>query len=33
MPLHVVALELDEDFENLAFAVDRAPHVHLPSSD
>jgi putative NIF3 family GTP cyclohydrolase 1 type 2 len=29
----LVALGLDQDFENLAFAVDCAPHVHLPSSD
>jgi hypothetical protein len=28
-----VALGLDQDFENLAFAVDSTPHVHLPSSD
>ena len=28
-----IALGLDEDLENLAFAVDCAPHVHLPSSD
>src|ERR1700730_10050367 len=29
----LVASGLDQDFENLAFAVDCAPHVHLPSSD
>ena len=29
----LVALGLDQDFENVAFAVDCAPHVHLPSSD
>jgi hypothetical protein len=26
-------LELDQDLENLAFAVDSAPHIFLPSSD
>jgi hypothetical protein len=29
----LVALGLDQDLENLAFAVDSTPHVHLPSSD
>jgi len=28
-----VALELDQDLENLAFAVDSTPHIPLPSSD
>jgi hypothetical protein len=28
-----VAVGLDQDLENLAFAVDSTPHVHLPSSD
>jgi hypothetical protein len=26
-------LELDQDLENLAFAVDSTPHIPLPSSD
>src|ERR1700732_3155480 len=29
----LVALGLDQDFENLAFAVDSTPHIHLPSGD
>src|ERR1700724_3199769 len=29
----LVALGLDQDLENLAFAVDCTPHVHLPSGD
>ena len=29
----LVALGLDQDLENLAFAVDCAPHMHLASSD
>jgi len=29
----LVALGLDQDLENLSFAVDSAPHVHVPSSD
>ena len=28
-----IALGLDEDLENLAFAVDSTPHIHLPSGD
>jgi hypothetical protein len=26
-------LELDQDLENLAFAVDSTPHIPLPSRD
>jgi hypothetical protein len=26
-------LELDQDLENLAFAVDSTPHIPLPSGD
>jgi hypothetical protein len=29
----LVALGLDQDLENFAFAVNSAPHVHLPSGD
>ena len=29
----LVALGLDQDLENLAFTVNSAPHIHLPSSD
>jgi hypothetical protein len=29
----LVALGLDQNLESLSFAVDSAPHVHLPSSD
>lgn len=29
----LIASGLDQDLENLAFAVDGAPHIHLPSSD
>ncbi len=29
----LVALGLDQDLKNLTFAVDSAPHIHLPSSD
>ena len=29
----LVALGLDQNLENLSFAVDSAPHVPLPSSD
>jgi hypothetical protein len=29
----LIALWLYQDLENLAFAVNGAPHVHLPSSD
>ena len=28
-----VALELDQDLENLACAVDSTPHIPLPSRD
>jgi hypothetical protein len=29
----LIASGLGQDLENLAFAVDGAPHIHLPSSD
>jgi hypothetical protein len=29
----LVALGLDQDLQNLAFSVDGAPHIQLPSSD
>jgi len=29
----LVALGLQQDLENLAFAINSSPHVHLPCSD
>src|SRR5215831_7477813 len=29
----LVALALNKNFQNLALAIDRAPHVHLPSRE